>query len=93
MAKPVFSVMTLIPAKTGFAWWSIEVGDDTDVDAIYEALRSDGLLRCTRVTSDPVRSHRVIRSREPMVLGKGIVATITPSHVELVEAEDARRAS
>jgi hypothetical protein len=86
-ANPVFSVMTTIPTKTGFVWRSIETAPGTDVTAIYERLKDDGVILCTRVTSEPRGSDRVrvIRGREPIVLGKGIVGTITASHVDLVE--------
>ncbi len=92
-ANPVFSVMTTIPTKTGFVWWSIETTPGTDVTAIYERLKADGMILCTRVASEPRQrlrgadaDHaRIITGREPMILGKGIVGTITPSHVELVD--------
>jgi hypothetical protein len=88
MAKPVFSVMTIIPTNKGFVWWSIEMDPGTHLDHIYELLKADGVVRCTRlntVREDQDDRFRVIRGREPMILGKGLVGTITPSHVELVD--------
>ncbi len=79
MPKPVFTVTTLLPSRSGYVWWSVEADEGADIDAIYATLKNDGLLRCTRLNSEPDGDRRVIRGREPVILGKGIIGTIAPA--------------
>lgn len=88
MAKPVFSVMTTIPTPSGhYVWWAIEFEEGVQIVDVYESLKRDGIVSCTRVLSVPQGSKgvRVIKGREPFVLGKGLVGTVSPIHVELIE--------
>ena len=87
MAKPVFSVMTTIPTHSGFVWWSIEFDEGVEIADVYEALKRDGIVKCIRIISVPQGSKgiRLVKGREPFLIGKGLVGTISPSHVELVE--------
>lgn len=89
----VVSVTTMIPTKSGFAWWPCEVdvdprlSDDEAMTEIMDALVEDGLLHVIKLDLDHLDGRRKkIVKRTPSVLGINMIGTITPLHVELVDA-------
>lgn len=90
----IVSITTMIPTRSGFAWWPCElVGvpantpDDQAIQAAYNELRDAGCLLVVKLDIEPIDGRRRgIRSRMPAVLGKPMIGTITPMHLELVEA-------
>ena len=90
----IVSITTLIPSRSGFAWWPCELldvppetPDDEAIRRAHEILVRDGLLRVVRFDLAPADGGRKsVRGRVPTVLGRGMIGTIAPLHVELVGA-------
>ena len=86
------SVMTMIPTRSGFAWWPCEVdledglNEGEVMDEITDALAEDGVLRVTKldVEPGPQNDQKIVTKRTPSVLGRSMIGTITPVHFKLV---------
>lgn len=88
------SVTMLIPTKGGMVWWPAEVDvpghlDEVGaIDWINEAIVNDGTLRCMKIETEAGDGRaRQIKRRVPVIIGINGFATITPLHIELIEAE------
>ena len=89
----IVSITTMIPTRSGFAWWPCELidvppgtPDDVAVKAAYDLLIRDGLLRVIKLDLEPMDGRqKAIRGRMPTIMGKGIIGTITPLHIEIAE--------
>lgn len=99
MSSPrLIAVTTMIPTRTGFAWWacevdvpaSVPVDDNALVEHLRDRLIRDGVLSVTRLhlvdTAD--RGRKIVTKRRPQLLGKHMVGAIAPMRpFELVERE------
>ncbi len=84
----IASVTTTIPDQNGkMVWWFVEFPEIDDLEHLTEILVEDGVIDCQKlkVWKMSPDTSRII-AREPLVLGKGIIGTITLPHVNLVEA-------
>ena len=58
--------------------FNIEVRGVETVDAFFEVLLRDGIVRCDRLTFAGASGEtRVVRERAPIVLGKGMIGQIS----------------
>lgn len=73
-------VTTLIPTKgASFHWFAMEVADAASVAECYRQLCDHGVILGERLKLDggaEENGTRVIVAREPIIVGRGIVATI-----------------
>ena len=86
------SVTTMIPSRSGFAWWlcEIDLPDDLPEEAVMDwcaaKLVKDGLLRVTKLDVEyGPNKTRIVKDRRPAILGLGMVGTIMPTTIETVE--------
>lgn len=87
------SVTLTVTHKTGPVWWVAEVPipypmtDEQVMDHVASELARYGVLRCTKVLTEAgLNRSRTVTGRIPVVLTTAGIATITPLHVELIEA-------
>jgi hypothetical protein len=81
------SVTTLIPTANGFVWFPAEasVEDYRDLQDIHDALVSEGEIFVQKLITKVENGRRTIVDREPTIVGRGMVGTITPLHQDLDE--------
>ncbi|RWX72543.1 hypothetical protein [Mesorhizobium sp. M2A.F.Ca.ET.039.01.1.1] len=84
----IFSVTTVIPSKSGFVWFPAEFEQAT-LDDLFEDMAQDGCVKCQKIILESQGGTRIARKREPMILGLPGIVTITPMHIDFVEAVDA----
>ncbi|ELT50975.1 hypothetical protein [Brucella intermedia] len=82
-----YALTTVIPSKSGFVWFTIEVPEE-NIDDLHERMSDDGSLKCTRLTTVATgQNARQIVSREEIIVGLSAIITVTPLHIELYDAE------
>lgn len=101
----VFSVTTLIPTNNAFVWWPAEFEvpllengqEPTEAQAlqwINETLVEDGTVYCLKYELDrgDGGGRRVVKSKIPTVISKGMCGIITGLHIEFVTSPIGRAA-
>lgn len=84
----IFAVTTTLLDREGKnVWWFVEFDGVESVEELTEILIEDGIidgvkLKLTKVSPD---TSKVI-GREPLAIGKAIIATITPAHLNIIGA-------
>lgn len=82
-------VCTLIPTKSSFTWFSMEVAEAASIEECYRQLVEHGVIRGERFHLDRDLPGgdgvRTVSRREPIIVGRGIIATLAPIPFELKE--------
>lgn len=84
----IVSITTTVPARTppGFVWFPLLIPDADTIAAIYERLKEDAVIYGQRIEADlRPNGTRQITARSEIVLGAGIIGTITELHFKLVD--------
>lgn len=84
------TVTTMLPTKLGFHWFFMDV-DEPTIEAIYVSLVEHAILRGTRIdtVTGPDRDTRIITGRKPLLLGIGMIGTVTPiERVTIIDPND-----
>jgi hypothetical protein len=88
------SITTMIPTKSGFAWFPCEMDlpsnlpAESVMDFCADKLATDGLIRVTKMDLDYYpddRKKRYVTKRTPMVLTLPMVGIVQPLDLELIE--------
>lgn len=69
-------------------WFFADAAEHADLDSVWDTLNEAGSIIVDKlhVRPGPGETRRII-DREATIVGRNAVATITPAHLELVEAE------
>lgn len=82
------TITTTIPSRkgNGMIWFVFET-EAKDMIDVHNRLLNDGCLCGTKVISaEDGSGDRVVSAREPFIIGKGAVGTISPCHMSYREA-------
>jgi hypothetical protein len=68
-------------------WWFVEFPDVADMAELDQTLIEDGTIFGNKLKLEPIgdgRTQRRVVGREEIIIGKSAVATITPTHIEII---------
>lgn len=83
------ALTTMLPAKTGFVWWVVDI-DEPTIEAAYQSLVETQMLRGWRIETAAADApgERLIVKRVPVVIGRGLVGALWPlDHLTLIDPD------
>lgn len=88
MALIAAVTMTMKTRSGDSVWWFVEFPDYDSIKDLDDGLVEDGTLFGHKLRLEPIgdgRTQRRIIGREDVIIGREAVATITPTHIQIVE--------
>lgn len=70
-------------------WFTLDIPSCRDIDEVFEALRSDSVLRGERIDTAVTSGARRVTRRTPCIIALPAISMITPMTVEVL-CEDGR---